>query len=121
MAQKGGRIPSGTDANRQTESPPPATGLDDNKGDNGKQNTDEASKVTTDVATRSDASAAPPQDQDVKSRDGEQWEVLPKPGEADDTSEGQEGGFSSHFAFKLGWGSWRTTIFSWDLKVGRRR
>ncbi|KAK7918242.1 hypothetical protein PG985_010116 [Apiospora marii] len=117
MAQKGGRVLPGTDANRHAGSPSPTPTRDDNKvGSEEKAATEVESEASK--ATRSDTSA-PPQDQDFKSRDGEQWEVLPKPGEAG-ASEGGEGGMSSHFDFKVGWGKWKYTVFSWDLKVGRR-
>ncbi|KAK7960944.1 hypothetical protein PG988_012158 [Apiospora saccharicola] len=102
MAQKGGTVPSGAYVNRHTESPTPASDRDDNKDGKGSKDAAETSKATTDAATHSDTSA-PTQDQDVESRGGEQWEVLPKPGES------------------VGWGKWKTTVFSWDLKVGRRR
>ncbi|KAK8022233.1 hypothetical protein PG993_013000 [Apiospora rasikravindrae] len=72
----------------------------------------------TDTATRSNSSG-PFQIQDVKDRDGEQWVVVPKPEETGTSEEG-EGGMESHFDFKVGWGKWKHTVFSWDLKIGRR-
>ncbi|TQN69789.1 hypothetical protein CSHISOI_05688 [Colletotrichum shisoi] len=48
--------------------------------------------------------------------DDEGWEVVAKPG---DEQKSHGTGFSSSFDLQLGWGSWRTSVLSWDVNVRR--
>ncbi|WQF75222.1 hypothetical protein CDEST_00236 [Colletotrichum destructivum] len=48
--------------------------------------------------------------------DDEGWEVVAKPG---DEQQSHGTGFSSSFDLQLGWGSWRTSVLSWDVNVRR--
>lgn len=61
------------------------------------------------------AASSSRQDQREKS-DDEGWEVVAKPGN-EQKSHGT--GFSSSFDLQLGWGSWRTSVLSWDVNVRR--
>lgn len=68
--------------------------------------------------------------------DGHEWEIIENPQGEGKEGEGVEkegdkgldkgeekedspgaGGFSSHFDLKLGWGRYKVTVLSWDLKV----
>ncbi|KAL6693497.1 hypothetical protein J3F84DRAFT_80088 [Trichoderma pleuroticola] len=48
--------------------------------------------------------------------DGQEWDIV-KDSEAE--HEAQRGGISSRFNFQVGWGKWKTSLFSWDLNVRR--
>lgn len=52
--------------------------------------------------------------------DNQQWEILTHPQEHSQTDpHSQE--MSSHFDVQLGWGAWKFTLFSWDMKVKHDR
>ncbi|KAH7120868.1 hypothetical protein B0J11DRAFT_532809 [Dendryphion nanum] len=46
--------------------------------------------------------------------DIEEWVLVNNPEHEPET---HEGAISSHFKLDLGWGSWRTTVFRWDVDV----
>jgi len=59
---------------------------------------------------------------DAEEEDDSEWTIIECP--FMDTTEDKDGtlgaGISSHFKLDLGWGSLRTTAFSWDLNIRRR-
>ncbi|KAK1983902.1 hypothetical protein LZ30DRAFT_462632 [Colletotrichum cereale] len=59
------------------------------------------------------APPTPGRDENEKPGDGD-WEVVSKPD--DGLSSGRKGFFSS-FDLQLGWGSWKTSVLSWDVSV----
>jgi hypothetical protein len=56
------------------------------------------------------------QDQNDDKIDDQQWEILANP-EAGDEKDTHVHATSSHFDFHLGWGKWKVTLFSYDLKI----
>ncbi|KAK2035203.1 hypothetical protein LX32DRAFT_255297 [Colletotrichum zoysiae] len=69
-------------------------------------------------ATRGTGPAPPTtSSRDEKDEPGDgDWEVITKP-EKEPASVGK--GFSSSFDLQIGWGSWRTSLLSWDVGVRR--
>ena len=59
-------------------------------------------------------SSTQPLSQDDDKVCGEEWAVVTSPKDATDTC---TGGMSSHFNFQLSWGTWKFTLFSWDLNI----
>lgn len=49
--------------------------------------------------------------------DGQEWDIVK---DSDAEPETQRGGFSSQFNFEVGWGKWKMTLLSWDIKVRRK-
>ncbi|GAD95562.1 hypothetical protein PTT_15517 [Paecilomyces variotii No. 5] len=59
------------------------------------------------------------QDEQIDSKnDDQQWAVVSHP-DVDDEEDRPKPRFSSHFDITLGWGKWKTTIFSLDVSVGK--
>jgi len=56
-----------------------------------------------------------------KEKDSE-WTIIEHPfvGKDEDKDGTVGAGTSSHFKLDLGWGSLRTTVFSWDLNIRRQ-
>ncbi|KAI1082108.1 hypothetical protein F5B20DRAFT_578876 [Whalleya microplaca] len=52
-------------------------------------------------------------------RNDQEWTVVPHP-EANVEENAPSSGISSHFDITLGWGKWKTTIFSWDLNIRKQ-
>lgn len=65
------------------------------------------------VASPGKSSTQPPSQDDDKVG-GKEWTVVSNPKDETDTC---IGGMSSHFEVQLGWGTWKFTLFSWDLKI----
>ncbi|KAJ0168413.1 hypothetical protein CTA2_6416 [Colletotrichum tanaceti] len=65
---------------------------------------------------RLDPAAEAPRQGEREKPDDEGWEVVAKPG---GEQEPHGTGFSSSFDLQLGWGSWRISVFSWDVNVRR--
>ncbi|CCF47063.1 hypothetical protein CH063_15603 [Colletotrichum higginsianum] len=68
------------------------------------------------VVKRLDSAASSSRQDQREKSDDEGWEVVAKPGN-EQKSHGT--GFSSSFDLQLGWGSWRTSVLSWDVNVRR--
>jgi len=74
-----------------------------------------ATAKLTKVGTEETASSASsrPLGQDENNNAGHLWEVVESPNSDETTPDG----FSSHFDITLGWGKWKFTLFSWDMKI----
>ncbi|KAL7796338.1 hypothetical protein V8C43DRAFT_304223 [Trichoderma afarasin] len=97
MAQQGGTwLPSDIKQIKQLKK----------KGNNPESLEDE--KVLTGPETSSS--------QDNKT-DGQEWDIVK---DSDAEPETQRGGFSNQFNFEVGWGKWKMTLLSWDIKVRRK-
>jgi hypothetical protein len=71
--------------------------------------------IATDITALSKPSSQA-RGQDEGKSDDQQWEILGD-SEADTATDPPPGGISSHFDLHLGWGDWKFTVFSWDLKI----
>ncbi|KAL5376521.1 hypothetical protein DPSP01_010431 [Paraphaeosphaeria sporulosa] len=126
MAQQGGtyRISTGNDAHKSTRSSLRASIYENNNFGDGQDSVAEGkaesqSSNAIDVARQSNISVSPHDN----NRDSRQWEVLPHPQAEEYTEEplGMAGGISSQFDFQFGWGSWKFSLFNWDLNVNRAK
>ncbi|KAF1939449.1 hypothetical protein EJ02DRAFT_436385 [Clathrospora elynae] len=79
-----------------------------NSEDKAKQDVEPKQPTTT---------TTPPDAKEATNAEGQEWSVINKPSTEATDIDTHAGGVSSHFDFALGWGRWRTTIFSWDLSV----
>ncbi|KAK2763323.1 hypothetical protein FQN54_009959 [Arachnomyces sp. PD_36] len=115
MAQQGGtyRVPSKTDAAIRFDSSSQARGHEDDKKD-GQPATVDKSRDKSHISEGTDVAIRPDSHDDSKT-DG-QWDVVTNP-EAEGETNPPARRMSSHFDFKLGWGKWKHTLFSWDMNV----
>lgn len=66
------------------------------------------------IVTSPCISSTQPLSQDEDKVGEQEWTVVTSPESERDT---HSGGVSSHFDIQLGWGTWRFTLFSWDLNI----
>jgi hypothetical protein len=76
---------------------------------------DAAASQPRDPSTQCNSSMQSLSQECVKT-DGQEWAVVDGPEDETDTHSGE---MSSSFKFQLGWGTWRFTLFSWEINIKR--
>jgi hypothetical protein len=81
----------------------------------------DSSSQTSGVTTSQNNDAQPEngaKGSDVK--ESQDWEVIDPAKETDGEHRRRGRGLTASYSFDVGWGRWKTTLFSWELNLGSR-